>query len=104
MFTACRWGLVSLLQTLHEVCCMCFYCGISEYSRIFSSQMTEVQGKRVEMGNYLDSKLTGSLVYPHSIAKASHRAKANIKKARNALPSVNHGKGGEGRKTCEQVM
>lgn len=66
--------------------------------------MTEVQGKRVEMGNYLDSKLTGSLVYPHSIAKASHRAKANIKKARNALPSVNHGKGGEGRKTCEQVM
>lgn len=65
--------------------------------------MTEVQGKRVEMGNYLDSKLTGSLVYPYSIAKANHMAKANIKKARNALPSVNHSKGGEERKTCEQV-
>ena len=66
--------------------------------------MTEVQEKRVEMGNYVDSKLTGSLVYPHSIVKASHMAKVNIKKVRNALPAVNHGKGGEGRKTCEQVM
>lgn len=66
--------------------------------------MTKVQEKRVEMGNYLDSKLTGSLVYPHSIVKASHVAKANIKQVRNALPAVNRGKGGEGGKTCEQIM